>query len=458
MLEDQRFDHYFDGPVNNNDISSRLRRYYEFWTVLVSLLPLPGVYTFVTGKSSAFALICSLKLGPRYQRPPSLHQSIVLGALSVVDITEAFDNSTTTSTNLKLCDLIKFSNDSIKQQFMAQVAIETAGQPRLVHYYLQEAAKHIVSTRRGPLDSATAIKEVLVRAEAMTEVLLNLSSNYTPNGDTSRDLFYALVFAGILDVPLNPRGRLTAHGQILPTLALIDEFNFYIVPTSRSTPEQLDFVRVRIAPCILRRMNVANAPSWVTEHQPGFLAKLSTESIPTSLLFGGELLEWLIRQRLIVMLLLFGPSRATWAAVVPAFDGTAFGGANLVEPPPNAPITTVLHVSNLGNAAYNIPHSSIKPEHVRQALQSLDKYVIAAAANKSKSPDLLIRFENHVVGFQAKYVGPEDALSFTELQEEINKSQNFGSSAEPLSLVIVAFSLGGDLQQWLNENASKVRK
>lgn len=328
MLESNDYSHLFRVPTSLTPLQARLWPYNKFWAAMVELLHAPRVYTFVTCKSPAFAFL-DLQLGRPEVVPPSRHFTLLLGALSVPDIHEAFDK-TQTLERLPLRDVIKFGSDALKARFLQRVAEETAGQPRLVHYFLEGVALHLRDIKQG-LDSDAAIEAALQATDKRAEHVLHLQASRTPtpNGDDSNELCHALLLASVLDVPLEPMDKIVFDGQEACVLQLADKFNLYITPVAINSP----LVRVRVAPCILRRMSLRPAPQSLAEGQSSFLIGLADGSVPVTVAAGGPLLEWVLRRRLTIAMLLFGGSGTkTWESIVPAFEGTAFGKTHIRLP------------------------------------------------------------------------------------------------------------------------------
>ena len=442
VLEERRLDKLFPRVDSDTDIQARLRRYYEFWAELRSLLTMPRVYTFVTGKSAAFALL-GLGLGRPEFKSPSLHKYVVLGALSEADIVEAFDESLCTD-GTALSDALQFGDDSVKQHFLSAVAEVTAGQPRLVQHFLQNAAHHL---QGKVLESKSAIKAALKMAEAKTRSTLLLEAHYTPKEPDSGPLFHALLLAGLLDVPIHPLEKFSFHGKPVRALELIDNYNFYITPLA----EDSEFVRVRIAPCLARLLTFVHVPHWVANlHSACLLPLLDMEELPASLLTGGKILEIMLRTRLATFMALLGQSTTPshWARVIPAFAGTAFANAFVRHPALLFPkVTTRAKKTKKTKKTKKANDDRTADAPIK--LLGTPANTLVVPADQSSSPDLFLVLPENVVAFQCKF--GNHPLSWADLRPEINNATPFATEEKPLSLVIVAFALGQQLLTHLNE-------
>src|SRR5687768_12771811 len=93
-LETPKFDGCCGWPViqDRSDLRPVLTRYYDFWDVVHLLLCIEHVYTFVSGKQTAFALLgYGLLRVTGGRTSPTRHLHLVLGALTAADIREAYE-------------------------------------------------------------------------------------------------------------------------------------------------------------------------------------------------------------------------------------------------------------------------------------------------------------------------------------------------------------------------------
>lgn len=172
-----------------------LRRFYNpFWRDLTPLLAQPHVFTFVTGKTQAFGLIGLSLIG---SSSPSRHTEVALRALSVSDMDTAICKSTTVR-GTPLTHWLTFACADLKARFLRRLDEETAGQPRLVHMYLEGMCEWLHEHKLKPgIDSEERVEELMRIGDEHADEKLKLAT-HGPRG-TGRVLS-ALIMAAMLGI------------------------------------------------------------------------------------------------------------------------------------------------------------------------------------------------------------------------------------------------------------------
>lgn len=146
---------------------------------------------------------------------------IVAGALSTSDINETLQSSLTNN-RTPLQARITFTSDEWRQHFLLRLEEETAGQPRLVHYFLEGMSMQCMH-----INSATTLEEALEVGERRAANMMGLSTYYTPNG--SIELCYSLLILAALNVPLNSATQVSLCSERVTVQVLVHKFNLYAV-------------------------------------------------------------------------------------------------------------------------------------------------------------------------------------------------------------------------------------
>lgn len=444
-------------PDSDTDLQKRLRVYYAFWQSLVPLLRMNQVYVFLSGKAPGFPLVGMGLLAKAQERsvvspPPRIHH-VVLGPLSASNIDETLQSSVTRN-GTRLEERITFKSTAWRKRFLARLEVETAGQPRLVHYFLEG-----MSVRRVHINSDKVLQEALQVGEDHAKTKLRLSTIYTPNG--TMELFYSLLLISALDLPLNAATMVPYHGSDVPLLSLVDKFNLYVIPAGRAqhassnANKEGTWLRVRVARCLLRLLPKNTKSLAMARTMPPFLLTQVSSRLPTSVLGQGEPLEWLVRVRLGLILALASSEEAqqkqTWAEVVPAFASSAVGQEVVThvkgEPVMLPKVVTSERSRRRAGTKFG------EKLHVDVFLAALPKHRIGYVSNKSASPDVILRLESRLLCFALKLYSESSMVTWVVINKEIGKSAHFHSRELPVTLVIVATNLGEEVTKQMGPGA-----
>jgi len=263
-------------------------------------------------------------------------------------------------------------------------------------------------------------------------------------------------------VPLNTATRVPLHGSHVPLLMLVDKFNFYVIPDHdrARAPTRTDpsgqWLRIRVARCLLRHVRLENAKSLVVRAMPPFLLEQSSSRLPVAVIGQGEPLEWLIRVRIGMLLTMLGSQqpRLTWAEAVPAFANSAVGQEMVTRVDGN-PVTFAPKVVTHENAKHLSGTDFGEQLHVDNLpalLNDLPKHKVVYVADKSASPDVLLRLNKRLLCFSCKLYGESHKVTWEVIKKEIKKALPF-HEVLPVTLVIVATSLGAEVKAMLKDNA-----
>ncbi len=432
---------------NDTAVQATLRRfYYPFWRELTPLLGQPHVFTFLTGKTQAFGLIGLKLLG---NSSPSRHTEVTLHALSVTDLETAIRLSTTRSCT-PLTHWLTFASADLKAHFLRRLDEETAGQPRLVHMYLEGMCEWLHGHKLvSDIASEECVEKLMQIGDEHADKKLTLAT-HGPQG--TGQLLSALIMAAMLGIslPIVKRATIWLEDTQLPLLAVIDRFNLYAYKVD-SSEERADvfYARIRIADCLLRR-------TQATELCP----ELLIGNIPLSLLSKGDALELLLRLRLVRALSTqCNPaSAATWGAAVPAFASTLAGDQPVVSVNSSCIYCVPQIVTDVRRTSCGVPagtstawKSPMHVSHLREFFNRADLLpdnAVGYPASESRSPDVLLRLKNVLVGFACKL--GKTPTTWAVVQDEIDKAEPFvAASRTPVCLVIVALTLGEEIREQL---------
>ncbi len=440
-------------PSNDTDLQKRLRVYYAFWQSLVPLLSMKRVYMFLSGKAPGFPLVGMGMLAKAQVRPvvsPSRIHHVVLGPLSASNIDETLRSSVTRN-GTRLEERITFKSKEWRERFLVRLEEETAGQPRLVHYFLEG-----MSVQRAHVNSEEALQEALQVGQSHAESKLMLSTNYTPNG--AMELFYALLLLSALDVPLSAATMVAYHGSDKPLLWLVDKFNLYVVPDTRARVHDKDatWLRIRVARCLLK-MLPQNAKSLaMARTMPPFLLEQVSSRLPTSVLGQGEPLEWLVRVRLALIMALAGSeeARRTWAEAVPAFASSAIG-REIVTQVDGEPVMLPKVVTSKRSRcrAGTKFGEKMHVDKLPALLAGLPTHRVGYVSDKSASPDIVLRLNSRLLCFALKFYSESSTATWAVINKEIGKSAHLHSEELPVTLVIVATNLGEEVREQMEPGA-----
>ena len=438
---------------NDTPTQTTLRRfYYPFWRELMPLLRQQRVFTFLTGKTQAFGLI-GLKLIGNVS--PSRHTEVTLHALSLVDLDAALLKSTTRSCT-PLTHWLTFATLDLRAHFLRRLDEETAGQPRLVHLFLEGMCVWLHEKKvTSSIDSEERIEDLMRVGDAHTDEELTLAT-HGPKG-TSSELLSVLIMAAMLGIsmPIVKRATIWHEGNQLPLLAVIDRFNLYAYKVdSGDKRDDAFYVRIRIADCLLRRIPAME-----------LCPELLIGNIPLSLLGKGDALELLLRLRLVRMLSMQRKSSSTWGTAITAFASTLIADQPVVSVNSSCVycIPQIIVDDRRKNCGVPAGTSTAweSPMHVSHLAEFfaradlLPENAVGYPASESCSPDVLLRLKRVLVGFACKL--GKTPTTWKVVQDEIDKAKPFIAAANmPVCLVIVALTLGEEIHRQLGAQLSWV--
>ena len=133
LLTEKKLPAGFRSP--SDPLQKGMAQYYAFWSVVAPLLVHPGVYTFATGKQTAFALLGLGVLHDRGLISPTRHKHLVLGALTAKDICETYEK-TRLDDGKPLRDYFKTTSVELDEKLGQKIQAATAGHPRMVQLCL----------------------------------------------------------------------------------------------------------------------------------------------------------------------------------------------------------------------------------------------------------------------------------------------------------------------------------
>lgn len=457
---------------NDNNMELVLRRYYSFWDAMHALLRMPRVYTFVTGKQAAFALLgYQLLHTTQGKTSPTDHLHLVLGALKATDIQETYKETQLYYSSKCLSEFVccATGNPELLPYLCQRIRDLTAGLPRMV----KACFEALCQIQCGPLvlDSKAAIDTALERAygRILRTGLLSgratrtkhLMCNPAAMTGPFSAAYSMLLLASFLQVPLDTRGEvaLSSHTKI-HLLRVIDKLDLYIDPVVRGIvskeeeeeeEEGKHLVRVCFSQWTMRYLREKR-----TNLDARLLPVLPLWDVPAAVLGKGDPLEWLVRVRATYALSLgsAGHGELKWAELFDVFRGTLL--ANLaIAIDKLEPVRCIPKVVKNGDmpAAETLASDpwckSMGARHWRAlfASDAFPVHTIGYPAPESHSPDVLVRCSDSVVaGFVCKL--GTTPITWAALRDEIEKANHLltTTACEKLCLVLVALTLGEELQ------------
>lgn len=441
-------------------MQTALGRYYNVWSVLVPLLAMPRTYTFVTGKSAAFSLI-GLQAGPISS--PSPHCGIIMGALNPGHIQYTFEKSTLTDGTL-LPDVIPVANGMLVE-FCRRVQQLTAGTPRLVHACLEALAQLRL---QATLDTKEQIEQALEQAfkllvgsghESATSLDVKRQV-FFPALDANRHLtgvFCGLLLAALLEWPMPNNANIVLDDST--TARLLDVANrldVFIDPND--CPENT--FRIRFSQWATRALSERIQKGELVDRRLPLVTRLL--SVPQEVLGKGEPLEWVLRTQLVSTLghaKLTG--RITWGELCGIFCDTVVA-TQKVELLSSHPIRLLPKVVTQLQQRPDLKALAASPEQAWQCTMAHEDWSelfqcglfppnsIGHPAPLSACPDILVRCSDNVVmGFLCKL--GQTPITWADLKEEIAKAEPLLKAAKQVCLVLVALTLGAQLEDAFND-------
>lgn len=463
-MEEPRFDLCCGWPViqDRSNIHLVLGRYYEFWDVVHPLLREERVYVYVSGKQTAFALLgYGLLYAPGSTSSPTRHHHLVLGALTAKDIREAYETTQIYEGGVHLREFFATTTSALLDELCVKMCELTAGLPRLVHACLEALCQ--LQRDCLILDSSAAINAALEAAYRR----LTGRSKEAGRGDLNRHLlcnpearkgalsgaYSALLLASLLDLQLDAnRGKIAINGSpeegnTLPLLRIVDKLDMFL--DSHGCVSN-DMVHVRFAKWTMRYL--------LEEHEgidASLLPIMPLWDAPREVLGKGEPLEWLVRTRLSYALQLAhavdGCTTRTWADLFAVFRDTTLAKFPVPVLNHKQPVRTIPKVvrsapteAKLCDGWRGTMGETQWPELFESGAFPIG--TIGYPAPESHSPDLLVRCSNdHIVAFQCKL--GESSTTWAHVQAELDKTKPLASNSCTVCLVLVAFTLGTQLQE-----------
>ncbi len=224
-----------------------LKRYYNFWDRIRAQLREAHVYTFVTGKQTAFAL-----LGHGLLRAtggivsPTNHMHVVLGALTPPDIKLTYENTQLYETAALLSTYFRTTTPELLDHLCNKVYEVTAGLPRMVHACLEALCQLQPEclVMRSSVDIDTALERAYQHVTGRGAKSSLMCSPEAMVGPLS-GAYCALLLVSLLDLPLNSCDGFIAlgTGDDLPLLEVVNKLDLFL-DTRGCTGNQ---VRIRSA-------------------------------------------------------------------------------------------------------------------------------------------------------------------------------------------------------------------
>ena len=462
-MEEPRFDLCCGWPViqDRSNLRLLLGRYYEFWDVVHPLLREERVYVYVSGKQTAFALLgYGLLRVTGSTSSPTRHHHLVLGALTAEDIREAYEATQLYEGGVHLREFFATTTPALLDELCVKVCELTAGLPRLVHACLEALCQ--LQTDCLKLDSSAAIDATLEAAYRR----ITGRAEEAGRGDLDRHLlcnpearkgalsgaYSALLLASLLDLQLDAHhGEIaidgsTEEGDTLQLLRVVDKLDMFL----DSHGCHGDMVRVRFAKWTMRHLLDQRKSI-----DASLLPVLPLWDAPREVLGKGEPLEWRVRTRLSYTLQLAhvidGRTTRTWADLFAVFRDTVlarFPVPVLDREQPVRAIPKVVCSAPAGAKLRDGWRGTMGEKQWPELFESgaFPVGTIGYPAPESHSPDLLVRCSNDLIAaFQCKL--GESSTTWADVQAELDKTKPLASNSCTACLVLVAFTLGTQLQE-----------
>ncbi len=410
----------------------------------------PHVYTFVTGKQTAFALLGHGLLRSTGGRvAPTQHLHLVLGALTPPDIKLTYQNTQLYETAASLSTYFTTSSPELLNHLCSKVCEMTAGLPRMVHACFealcQLQADCLVMSSETDINNALehAYQHLASRGTNSSQRSL-MCSPEAMVGPLS-GAYCALLLVSLLELPLDSCDGFIAlgTGERLPLLAVVNMLDLFL-DTRGCTGNQ---VRIRCAKWALRHL-LLDQPDALDAR---FRLIVPLWNAPPSVLGKGEPLELITRTRLAYVLSLgVATGGRRWAELFPVFRNTLLAlcivNIDVLRPVRCIPRVVTVSPADLQFDAMSPWSRSMGVNDWAALFKSglLPPNSIGFPAPESHSPNVLVRCGDDVVAAIQCKLGTT-AVTWATLRAEIEKTSHLLRACRKVCLVVVAFELGQQL-------------
>ena len=442
LLTEKKLPAGFRSP--SDPLQKGMAQYYAFWSVVAPLLVHPGVYTFATGKQTAFALLGLGVLHDRGLISPTRHKHLVLGALTAKDICETYEK-TRLDDGKPLRDYFKTTNVELDEKLGEKIQAATAGHPRMVQLCLNALCQLepdcLVMASEPEIDAALDRAYRIVAGQGRADINAQLlGSPHARSGELS-GVYSMLLVAALLrqELPVGQNVDVELdNGREVPLLEAVNRLDVYL----DSKDCMPGFAHVGFPQWALKRLR-EDSSRLDQRIQP----ILPLWSVPADVLGKGEPLEYIVRIRLLYKLrLAFG---RRWAEVFPVFRDTVLADAKIALRDGHPGTVCIPAVSTRRKekpefaALRAAPWSSqIRPEDWKELFTSgvFPAATIGYPAPESYGPDVVVRCcandagaakpERLAAAMMCKL--GKTAIGATDLAEELDKAQPLLAACDQL--------------------------